>query len=100
MNTSRPTENAWQKLAGLAVKAPTEMAEMPYAFASRVVSAWKADRRESTWAAFEWLTIRGLAVALVIFAGSAAFGYDAVAEAISGDSSLVGGWLDLLPVPL
>lgn len=101
MKAPRKTETAWPKLAKLAAQAPHEAsAGLPYGFATRVVTAWKADRRESTLAAFEWLTVRGFAIALVIFAGSAALGYDAVADAVTGDGSLVGGWVDLLPMPL
>lgn len=73
---------------------------MPFGFATRVVSGLKAQRRESTLAAFEWLTVRGLAVALVIFVGSAAFGFDTVADVFAGETSLVGGWLDILPLSL
>lgn len=69
---------------------------MPFGFATRAVAAWKADRRETTLAAFEWLTLRGLTVALVIFAGSAAYGYETVADVFAGETSIVGGWLDLL----
>jgi hypothetical protein len=43
--------------------------------------------------------LRGLAVAMVIFAGSAAFGYDTVADVFAGETSIVGGWLDTLLPP-
>lgn len=73
---------------------------MPFGFATRVVAAWNANRRETTLAAFEWLTWRGLAVALLIFAGSAAFGYETVSDVFGGEASLVGGWIDMLPSSL
>ena len=100
MKSNRPAEQAWSRLASLAAHAGAEPAEVPFGFAGRVVAAWKADRRETTLAAFEWLTIRGLAVALVILVGSAAFGYDAVAGMFEGENSLAGGWLDILSFPL
>lgn len=101
MKLPRKTENAWPRLAQLAAQAPAELeAGVPFGFATRVVAAWKADRRENALAAFEWLTMRGFAIALIIFAGSAALSYDAVADAFTGDGSLVGGWVDFLPMPL
>lgn len=101
MKTRSPLENAWNKLARLAGRAPGEALDMPFGFATRVAAAWKADRRENSLVAFEWLTLRGLAVAVLIFAGSAAFGYDTFAGVFTGEASLGGGgWLDILPLPL
>ena len=76
------------------------LAQQPSVFASRVVASWRADRRETTLAAFEWLTFRTLAVAMLIFAGSAAFGYETVADVIAGQATAVGGWIDMFPLPL
>ncbi len=70
MPTPRPSEHAWSRLAPLAAAAPAEDAALPFGFAGRVVASWKANRRETTLAAFEWLTWRSLAVAVVIFAGA------------------------------
>jgi hypothetical protein len=93
-------KTAWSKLSRLAAAAPPEALDLPFSFAMRIVAAWRSDRRENTLAAFEWLTVRGLAVAVLIFAGSAAFGYDTLAGVLDGETSLVGGWLDtLLPAP-
>jgi hypothetical protein len=100
MNSFRPFENAWNKVAQLAAAAPADVANAPFGFASRVVAAWQANRRETTLAAFEWLTLRGLAVALLIFAGSAAFGYETVSEVFTGETSVVSGWVDMLSLPL
>jgi hypothetical protein len=100
MNAPRPSEHAWSRLSRLAAQSPPEPAEFPLGFASRVVAAWKSDHRETTLAAFEWLTLRGLAVALLIFAGSAAFGYETVSEVFTSETSLLGDWLDTLPLPL
>jgi hypothetical protein len=100
MNSLRPFENAWNKVAQLAAAAPADAADAPFGFASRVVAAWQANRRETTLAAFEWLTLRGLAVALLIFAGSAAFGYETVSEVFTGETSVVSGWVDMLSLPL
>jgi hypothetical protein len=94
------SEHAWSRLSRLAAQVPADAADLPFAFAGRVVASWKANRRESTLAAFEWLTLRGLAVALVIFAGSAAFGYETVSDVFTGETSLVGSWLDSLSLPL
>lgn len=99
MNTPHPSTTAWSRLSRRAAQAPADTVEMPFGFATRVVAAWKADRREGTLVAFEWLTLRGLAVAMVIFAGSAAFGYDTVADVFAGETSIVGGWLDTLLPP-
>jgi hypothetical protein len=100
MNSRRPSENAWTKVAQLAAAAPADATGAPFGFASRVVAAWQANRRESTLAAFEWLTLRVLAVALLIFAGSAAFGYETVSEMFTGETSVAGGWVDMLSLPL
>jgi hypothetical protein len=100
MNSLRPFENAWNKVAQLAAAAPADAADAPFGFASRVVAAWQANRRETTLAAFESLTLRGLAVALLIFAGSAAFGYETVSEMFTGETSVVSGWVDMLSLPL
>jgi hypothetical protein len=99
MKPSRPSAHAWQRLSRLAIQAPTEPTGMPFGFSTRVVSAWRANSRETTLAAFEWLTFRGLAVALLIFAGSAAFGYEAVSNAFAGEASLAGGWVDFVTFP-
>ena len=94
MNTS---DRSWNRLARLAAGAPPEAAEMPYGFATRVAAAWKASPSEGIFAALEGLTWRGLAVALVIFGGCAALGYDSFVSAISGDAAQAGSYLsDLL----
>lgn len=98
MKLPRPSETAWSKISRIAALSPQDSLEPPFGFATRVVAAWKADRREGPLAAFEWLTLRGLAVAFVIFAGSAAFGYDTVADVVVGEASIIGGWLDVLPL--
>ena len=101
MPQPNPTTNAWSTLSRLAALAPAETPEAPFGFASRVVAAWRADRRENRLATFEWLTLRGMAVAMVILAGSAAMGYDTLAGVFTGEASLVGGgWLDILSLPL
>ncbi len=100
MKANRPSEHSWNRLARLAAQAPADSANLPFGFSSRVVAAWKADHREASLAAFEWLTVRGLGIALLIFAGSAAFAYDSVSDVFAGGASLVGGWLDVLPLPL
>jgi hypothetical protein len=99
MKPTRPSEQAWTKLARLAADAPAEPADVPFGFAGRVVAQWKSNRRESTLAAFEWLTLRGLAVALIIFVGSAAFGYETLAEVVAGETSMVSGWMDVFSLP-
>ncbi|MFZ4765379.1 MAG: hypothetical protein ACOYMN_10535 [Roseimicrobium sp.] len=101
MNTTQPPYSAWSRLSRLAARAPEPVAEVPFGFATRVVASWQADRRERALVAFEWLTLRGLAVAALIFASSAAFGYDTVAGLLEGEASLVGaGLLDIFPTLL
>jgi hypothetical protein len=100
MNSRRPSESAWSKVAQLAATAPADDASAPFGFPSRVVGAWQANRGESTLAAFEWLTLRVLAIALLIFAGSAAFGYETVSGMFTGETSVAGGWVDMLSLPL
>jgi hypothetical protein len=100
MKSTNPSAHAWSRLARLAAHASPEAGSLPYGFASRVVAAWKADRRETNLAAFEWLTLRGLAVALVIFAGSAAFGYETITSVFAGETPAVGEWLDMVSLPL
>ena len=96
MNPPSSSENAWKKLSGLAAQAPAEETAMPPGFGTRVVARWKADRRESTLAVFEWLTLRGLAVAAVVFAALTAFGYDALAGVMAGEAPLISGWVDTI----
>jgi hypothetical protein len=100
MKAHRPSENAWSRLSRLAGPVTAEDTNLPFGFASRVVAAWHANRRETTLAAFEWLTLRTLAVGLLIFAGSAAFGYETLANVITGGPPVVDGWLDMLSLPL
>jgi len=90
-------EKSWGRLARLANRAPAEAADLPFGFATRTVAAWQASPSEGFFAALEGLTWRGLAVALVIFGGCAAFGYDSLVTTISGDASQAGIFLsDLL----
>ena len=100
MKAPRQSENAWNRLSRLAGPISAENTDLPFGFAGRVVAGWQANRRETTLAAFEWLTLRTLAVALLIFAGSAAFGYETLADVITGGPPVVDGWLDMLSLPL
>ena len=90
-------EKSWNKLTRLAAQAPADAADIPFGFATRAVAAWKSSPSEGFFAALEGLTWRGLAVALVIFGGCAAVGYDSLVTTISGDASQAGVFLsDLL----
>jgi hypothetical protein len=100
MKAPRPSDQAWSRLSRLGGPGAGENTDIPFGFASRVVAAWHANRRETTLAAFEWLTLRTLAVALIIFAGSAAFGYETLSDVITGTPPMVDGWLDMLSLPL
>ncbi len=100
MKAQRSSDHAWSRLSRLAGPVTAENTDLPFGFASRVVAAWQANRRETTLAAFEWLILRTLAVALLIFAGSAAFGYETLAGVITGETPVVDGWLDMLSLPL
>lgn len=88
MNTMDPNEPAWNRLARAAARAPEESVDLPFGFATRVLSGWKSGSAERLWGTLEFFTWRGLAVAFVIVAGSMAVGYDAVSGFLSGDASL------------
>ena len=94
MNNKKQSESAWTKLSHLAAYAPREEIEMPLGFSTRVIAQWRSEPREAMLTAFEWLTVRGLAVAVLILAGSAAFGYDAIASVINGDTSVTSGLVE------
>ena len=92
-------EKSWNKLARLAAQAPADTADMPFGFPTRAVAAWKSSPSEGFFAALEGLTWRGLAVALVIFGGCAAFGYDSFTSVMSGEVAQAGNYLsDLLGI--
>ena len=94
MNNREQSESAWVKLARLAATAPREEMEMPFGFSTCVISQWRSQAREATLTMFEWFTVRGLAVAMLILAGSAAFSYDAIADVINGDTPVSGGLVE------
>lgn len=94
MSNKDQSESAWVKLARLAATAPREEMEMPFGFPTRVIAQWRDRPREAMLSMFEWFTVRGLAVAVLILAGSAAFGYDAIAGVINGDTSVTGGLME------
>ena len=90
-------ENAWARLARNAAQAPADVTAVPFGFATRVVAAWKSSPSEGFFAALEGLTWRGVAVAVAIFGGCAALGYDSVLSAMSGEADLAGSiFSDLL----
>jgi hypothetical protein len=90
----KPTEQAWNKLAHSAARAPETAMELPLGFATRVVANWKAQTAEALLNTMESLTWRSLAVAMVILLGTAALGYDALSGFISGDATVPG---DIVP---
>jgi len=95
----KTNEKSWGKLARLAAQAPTDAADIPFGFATRAVAAWKASPLEGMFAALEGLTWRGVAVALVIFGGCAAFGYESLTSVFSGEVAQAGSYLsDLLGI--
>ena len=105
MNPGRqnPPERAWPRLAAHVrasqEDAPLPAADAPLGFATRVVAQWKSHPREASVALLEWLTLRGLAVAVVILLGSAALSYDTLIGVFTGETAMAGGWLDsLLPL--
>jgi len=93
MSTRNFIEHAWNRLARRAAQAPPDAADLPFGFAARVVAAWRSSPGEGFFAALEGLTWRGLAVAVAIFCGCAAFGYDSVLNAMSGDAAQAGDFL-------
>ncbi len=86
-------ENSWNRLARLAAQAPADAADLPFGFGTRVVAAWKSSPAEGYFAALEGLTWRGLAVAVLIFGGCAAFGYDSLVSTMSGEAAQAGSYL-------
>lgn len=93
------SQQAWSKLARLAATAPEDPMEIPFGFATRVVAACRDQSRESALAIFEWLTLRGLAVTMIILLGCMAFSYQSVVEVVGGETALAGSWLEsLLPL--
>lgn len=100
MNRQRQnsTEHAWPRLAARVRTTATAEpeAEAPFGFATRVVAQWKTHPREASVALLEWLTMRGLAVAVVILLGSAALSYDTLLGVFTGETALAGGWIDSL----
>jgi hypothetical protein len=96
MNRTDPSERAWPRLAVRAAQASQPDADAPMGFATRVVAQWKSGPRDASFALLEWLTLRGLAVAVIILLGSAAFGYDTVVGVFTGETALAGGWIDSL----
>jgi hypothetical protein len=96
MNRTDHSERAWPRLAARAAQTSQPDAEAPLGFATRVVAQWKANPKQVSVPLLEWLTLRGLAVAVVILLGSAAFGYDTVVGVFTGETALAGGWFDSL----
>lgn len=94
MKTTKTSQQAWPKLARLAGTAPQEQMEMPLGFATRVAAACRTQSREGALAVFEWLTLRGLAVTMIILLGSMAFSYKSVADVVGGETALAGSWLE------
>jgi len=93
-------ENKWTKLAQCARQAPPpEAGEMPHGFATRVVARWLAgETRPSPWAAWEWLSPRGLALAAVLMLASLGANYDllggSLADEVTAASSVLETLLD------
>ncbi|CAN5831566.1 hypothetical protein BH11VER1_BH11VER1_04600 [soil metagenome] len=99
MKPSNTSQQAWLKLSQLAATAPQEPVEMPFGFTNRVLAACRNPSRESALAMFEWLTLRGLAVTMVILLGCMFFSYQSVADVVGGETALAGSWLEsLLPL--
>ncbi len=99
MKTTKSSHQAWSKLAQLAALAPQELVEMPLGFATRVAAACRDQSRESSLAVFEWLTLRGLAVTMIILLGCMAISYESVADIVDGETALAGSWLEnILPL--
>lgn len=96
MNPNDRYDNAWVRLARRAGEARPAPEALPYGFATRVLAQWKGGKAESPIAFLEWLTVRGLAVALFILLGSAAFGYESLIGVFTGETAIAGGWLDSL----
>lgn len=99
MKPSHTSQQAWLKLSQLAATAPQEPVEIPPGFATRIAAACRSQSRESALAMFEWLTLRGLAITMIILLGCMAFSYQSVVDVVGGETALAGSWLEsLLPL--
>ena len=93
----KPSEQAWNRLAPIAARAPEEPADLPLGFATRTVANWKSHPGERVASMMEFFTWRGLALAMLILIGTVAIGYDAVSGFVAGDTSLPDNMVQLIP---
>jgi hypothetical protein len=93
----KPSEQAWNRLAPIAARAPEESADLPLGFATRTVANWKAYPGERVASMVEFFTWRGLALAMVILIGTVAIGYDAVSGFVAGDTSVTDNMVQFIP---
>jgi len=84
----KPSEQAWNRLAQTAARAPEEPADLPLGFVTRTVANWNAHPGERVASMMEFFTWRGLALAMIILIGTVAIGYDALSGFVAGDTSL------------
>ncbi|MBI5773983.1 MAG: hypothetical protein HZA89_09615 [Verrucomicrobia bacterium] len=93
-------DNKWNRLAQCARQAPpAAVPDLPHGFATRVVARWLAgEGRPSLWAAWEWLSPRGLALAAVLMLASLGANYDllggSLADEVTAASSVLESLLD------
>ena len=87
-------DSSWNRLARLAGGTPADDPPLPPGFGMRVAAVWKEASPEKFFAVLEGMTWRGLAVALVVFGGCAALGYDSFVSALSGEAAQAGDWLN------
>lgn len=92
----KPSEQAWNRLAPLAARAPEETADLPMGFATRTAANWKSHPGERVASLVEFFAWRGLALAMVILVGSVAMGYDALSGFIAGDTSLPDNMVQII----
>lgn len=92
------TENKWIKLAQCARQAPSaETPEPSHGFATRVVARWLAgEGRPSPWAAWEWLSPRGLALAAVLMLASLGANYDLLGGDLADEMNATSAALESL----
>jgi hypothetical protein len=94
--------DAWNKLAALARKAPAPAEDgVPFGFAARVVALSKTHRETepSPLAAWEWLSFRSLALAGVLALASLAINYDLLTPGQPGDLAMADPGVDTLAEP-
>lgn len=76
----KPAPDAWQKLAACAARPPVEGAAAPPWFAARVVARWRAGELPLPISPWEVLSLRSVAVAVLVLLLALTANYEVVHE--------------------